>query len=86
MSPWSIHVGHAVVLFLPVSGFSYRMQRLKWFTFGFPLGTQVGGSQDRQLDLELGAAPESFTFTVGFMSRFSVGNLTSNYQLEEVME
>jgi len=47
---------------------------------------QVGGSQDRQLDLELGAAPESFTFTVAFMSRFSVVNLTSNYQLEEVME
>lgn len=71
---------------VPMFFFSYRIQILGWFIFGFHLDLQVGGSQDRQLNVELGRAPESFTLGVAFMSRFNVVNLTSNYRLEEVME
>lgn len=71
---------------VPMFVFSYRIQILGWFIFGFHLDLQVGGSQDRQLNLELGRAPKSFTLGVAFMSKFNVVNLTSNYRLQEVME
>lgn len=55
------------------------------FTLGFHAGIQVGVSQDKQLDQELGSAPMSFTLAVGFMLRSNVVNLTSHDQLEEVI-